>query len=137
VAFIELPDPLTSPELAPTAAMLAATNVAARLGVMGQRLPVLPTQEFADALGNQDFILTDGTGQELVRAKGTAMLGHPLNVTAWLVQDLSAAGVRLKAGDLLSLGTVSPSVPTKAGQTIHQRCEGLPGGTIGATVRFT
>lgn len=136
VAFIECPDPLTSPDLAPTAAMLAAINVAARLGVMGQRLPVIPTQQFADALANQDFILTDETGKELVRAKGTAMLGHPLNVAAWMVQDLNAAGVKLKAGDLLSLGTVSPSVPTKAGQTIHQRCDGLPGGTIGASVRF-
>ena len=136
VAFIELPDLLISTNRPPSATALTAANVGARLGVLGQRVPVTPTQEFVDALGNLNFILTDETGQELVRAKGSVMLGHPLNVVTWLVQDLAASGLKLKAGDLISLGSVATPITPKAGQTLKLRYEGLPGGVFGASVQF-
>ena len=136
VAFIELPDLILATNLSPSGAMLTAVNVGARAGVLGQRVPVTPTQAFVDALANLNFIMTDETGADLVRAKGSVILGHPLNAVTWLAQDLAASGEKLKAGDLISLGSVATPLTPRVGQTIKMRYEGMPGGVFGATVRF-
>ena len=54
-----------------------------------------------------------------------ATLGNPLNVVIWLRDDLKAAGYRLKAGDVISVGSFSPLTPPKAGQTITVTYDGL------------
>jgi 2-keto-4-pentenoate hydratase len=54
-------------------------------------------------------------------------MGHPLNSAMWIAQDLERSGMRLKAGDLLSLGTFLPFQPPKAGTTATVRYLGLPG----------
>ena len=70
--------------------------------------------------------MTDDTGRELARAPGTALLGHPLNVLPWLAEDLSKRGKRLQAGDVVSLGSFSPTrCPAEAGRRYIVRYEGL------------
>jgi 2-keto-4-pentenoate hydratase len=54
-------------------------------------------------------------------------MGHPLNAAMWIAQDLDHAGIRLKAGDLLSLGTFLPLQLPKGGTTATVRYLGLPG----------
>lgn len=136
VAFIELPDALTDPSVTPSGSILVANNVGARLGVIGQRIPLKPTREFVDALANMSLILTDQTGKELVNAKAKVILGHPLNAVIWLAQDLAASGQKLKAGDFISLGSVAPPLIPQPGQAVKLRYEGLPEGPLTASVRF-
>jgi len=53
----------------------------------------------------------------------------------WLVQDLEKSRVKLKPGDLLSLGSFAPPLPPWPGLAVTVRYEGLPGNPA-VTVRF-
>ena len=62
------------------------------------------------------IIATDGSGASLAENTGAATLGNPLNVVVWLVEDLKKGGHELKAGDLISVGSFSPLVPSRRGR---------------------
>lgn len=106
------------------AANLVATNVSARLGVVGR--PIVPeaSEDFVRRLGEMWVVFTDD-GREMVRARGSALLGHPLDVIPWLVSDLAQQGLRLRAGDIVSLGGFAPASPVQPGHTYELRYEGL------------
>ncbi len=135
VAFIELADSFmaTNPPL--DALALTASNVGARSGIMGQRLPLKANAETYNALAEMLVSVRDQNGTDLGQARGNTILSHPLNAVLWLVEDLNKAGKKLKSGDVLSLGSMKV-FPAKAGQTVAVEYRGLPGGTISATVRF-
>jgi 2-keto-4-pentenoate hydratase len=118
------------------AAMLTAANVGARLGVLGQRTPVKANRKFADALAAMRISLSDETGEVLGKAQGLVILDHPLNAVLWLVEELNQAGITLKPGDMLSLGSVMMMTPAPVGKAITVRYEGLPGDPIKVSVRF-
>jgi 2-keto-4-pentenoate hydratase len=126
IPYIELPDTFIQGRL--DAPNLLAMNVAARLGVLGEPIAVEATQDFADRLANMTVTLADDTGRELARAPGRAVLGHPLNVVAHLVEDLAREGRRLAPGDLLSVAGYSPPLPVAAGRLYTLRYEGLVAG---------
>lgn len=134
VAFIELPDGILATNQPIRGPMVAAANVGARLGVVGQRAKVRPTQEFVDALAKMEVVMRD-QDQELGRARGGDILGNPLNAVLWLIRELDASGERLRAGDVISLGSLKAVTP-RAGQTLTVRYEGLPNGPISARVSF-
>jgi 2-keto-4-pentenoate hydratase len=46
-------------------------------------------------------------GAVVRRGQGAAVLGHPLNVVAWLANELQAQGKQLKAGDYITTGVIS------------------------------
>jgi 2-keto-4-pentenoate hydratase len=131
--FIELPDLVTAKEQPITGAVLTAINSGARLGVLGK--PIAPAPEMADALGKMTVVMRDESGKELGKAPGKAILGHPLNAVVWLAQDVAKSGGRLKAGDILSLGSFTRPMPPKPGSTITVVYEGLPGNPS-VSVRF-
>ncbi|MBI3938744.1 MAG: fumarylacetoacetate hydrolase [Betaproteobacteria bacterium] len=135
IPFIELPDLMIAEGEPVNGALIAAINVGARLGVVGRGIDVAPTAEFADALARMRVVVADHSGKDLARGEGAAILGHPLNAAIWLAQDLALADVRLKAGDLLSLGAFTPPLPPTPGTTITVRYEGLPGDPV-VSVRF-
>jgi 2-keto-4-pentenoate hydratase len=131
--FIELPDLVTAKEQPITGAVLTAINSGARLGVLGK--PIAATPEMADALGKMTVIMRDQDGKELGKAPGAAILGHPLNAVVWLAQDVANGGGKLRAGDMLSLGSFSAPMPPKPGMKVTVTYEGLPGNPSVA-VRF-
>lgn len=135
VAFIELPDGILATNRPIDGAQLIAVNVGARLGVTGQRVSVKPTPDFVEAMASMTVTMTDQTGTELGREPGRIILGNPLNAVVWLVGELNAHGEKLKAGDVLSLGSLKAITP-QAGQTITVRYGGLPGGTIKVSCKF-
>ncbi|HEY6167228.1 MAG TPA: hydratase, partial [Verrucomicrobiae bacterium] len=90
VAFIELPDRLVAETEKLDGSLITAVNASAKLGVLGRRTKIEPTQEFLAALEKMTVTATDQNGAELARAKGDALLGHPLNPVLWLVKDLAA-----------------------------------------------
>lgn len=133
IPFIELPDLVVAKgEPLPVGALIAI-NVGARAGVVGKPLPMRP--ELVAALGQMTVVTADGAGQELARAPGKAILGHPLNAIVWLTQALKAEGKALQPGELVSLGSFGAPQPPVAGQAITVRYEGLPGAEP-VSVRF-
>ena len=131
--FIELPDLVTAKDQPLTAAVITSFNVGARLGVLGK--PIAPAPEMVDALGKMTVVMRDQDGKELARVPGAAILGHPLNAVVWLAGDVAKSGGRLRAGDILSLGSFTPPNFQKAGMTITVTYEGLPGNPS-VSVRF-
>jgi 2-keto-4-pentenoate hydratase len=125
--FIELADLGIAEGEPVTAAKIVAINVGARGGVSGEPLAVEATQAFADALRDMRVIMSDETGKELANSPGAAILEHPLNAVLWLVQVLQRNGIRLKAGDVLSLGSFSPLLVPQPGAGYTVRYRGLPG----------
>jgi 2-keto-4-pentenoate hydratase len=114
---------------------LLAINVGARLGVVGEPVPVQPTQDFADRLARMTVTMVDDRGQERARMPGSAVLGHPLNAVAFLIEDLARQGKRLEAGQLLSIAGFSPTLPLEPGRTYTVRYEGLATEPVSVSVK--
>jgi hypothetical protein len=127
IPFLELPDLMMEGKFSGNA--LLAANLGFRGGVLGAEVPVQNTQAFADALANMSVVMSDQGPQakEFGRAKGSDLLGHPLNAAIWLAQALKKDGISLKKGDLLSLGGFLPPVPSQSGMRIQLQYLGLPG----------
>jgi 2-keto-4-pentenoate hydratase len=133
--FIELPDLVVEDPTKITGPSLTYSNVAARLGVLGKPIEVKATPELVNALANMTVRLVDQDGKEIDQSKGDSILGQPLNAVLWLVKDLDGSGIKLKKGDLLSLGSFSRLHPTKPGTSAKAIYEGLPGNPA-VSVRF-
>jgi 2-keto-4-pentenoate hydratase len=126
VPFMELPDLMIDPRVQLTGPGLVAINVGTRLGVLGDPIPMQTTDEFIDALATMTVTLSED-GVELQRGPGSAIMGNPLNSAMWLARDLEQAGVHLRPGDLLSLGSFLPIQQPKPGSRATVRYIGLPG----------
>jgi 2-keto-4-pentenoate hydratase len=131
--FIELPDLILDPRETLNGPNMIAINVGARLGVMGK--PFAASPALIEPLAEMTVLLRDQNGVELGKGAGSAILGHPLNAVIWIAQDLAKSGQKLKAGDLLSLGSFSAPIPPKAGQQVTAIYAGLPGAPS-VSVRF-
>lgn len=117
IPFIELPDLMLKKGEPLNGATITAINVGARLGVLGRPIPVEATPEFARALAEmQVFVSVDD--KLVMKVPGKAILGHPLNAVIWLAEDLARRGQALKAGDLVSLGSLGKPLRPQAGQTL-------------------
>jgi 2-keto-4-pentenoate hydratase len=132
IPFIEMPDLVLSGGM--DGPNLLAINVGARLGVVGEAIPVQVTEEFAARLGTMTVTLANDQ-RELARAPGAALLGHPLNVIPWLAEDLARRGQRMQVGQYISLGGFSPAVPAEAGRTYTVRYEGLLAQPVDVSIR--
>lgn len=125
--FIELADLMLADPKQLTASVLAASNVGARLGVLGELAPIDSSPAGAAALANAEIVLTNGDGTVLSTAPGSAVLGNPLNAVIWVAQELAAEGKALKAGDLVSVGSFSALTPPKPGEIVTVTYKGLQG----------
>ena len=122
--FIELPHPTLAEGEPLDGVTITAMNVGARLGVMGAEIPVADAAAMQAALEDMTVRVTDAEGTEIGSAGGDAVLGHPVNSLLWLVGE----GVALKAGDLVSVGSIGALMPpAKAGGKATVTYEGLPG----------
>jgi len=102
--------------------------------VHDEKFPPLPAI-LADGAGSgtivhgaaiEDWKTRDIAGQEValvcndvVRRKGTAVaaLDHPMVPLTWLANELSRTGIGLKAGQMVSTGTLTGMLRPKAGET--------------------
>ena len=131
IPFIELPDLVVEAPMKLNGASVAAINVGARLGVMGEPIatPSGATERevLLLALRNMSVMVSDGSATPLNVTPGSAILDHPLNAVVWLAQALAQEGLAMKPGELISLGSFSPLMPPKPGQQIRVTYVGLPG----------
>ena len=123
--FIELPDLVFDPQVKLDGPNLLAANVAARLGVLGNPIPLPATAEAVRKLAEMKVELLDETGAVLGGGKGSDVLDNPLNAVLWIAESFRADGKALKNGDLLSLGSFSALLPPKPGITVTVRYSGL------------
>jgi 2-keto-4-pentenoate hydratase len=135
IPFIELPDLIVAEGEKLSAPLIVSLNVGARLGVVGKGVPVQATAEFAESLATMRVVVTDQGGKELASGRGAAILDHPLNAVLWLVQDLEKSRIRLKPGDMLSLGSFTQPQTPRPGLVVTVRYEGLTGNPA-VSVRF-
>lgn len=134
--FIELPDLVFDPQVKLDGPQLLAVNVAARLGVLGDPIPLPGTAESVMKLAEMKVEVVDQTGAVLGGGKGSDVLDNPLNAVLWIAESLQAEGKALKTGDLLSLGSFSALLPPKPGTTVTVRYIGLTSSLIQVTVTF-
>jgi 2-keto-4-pentenoate hydratase len=137
IPLIELPDIIFSKQVKIDGPALAAINVAARYGVVGEPVPIEATAAWIERLKNFKLQILDENAKVLAEGTGSSLLDHPLNVVLWLRDSMLSEGMSLKKGDLLSLGTITKLMPAKAGTTIRAVYIGLdPGGPVEVSVKF-
>lgn len=64
-------------------------------------------------------------GEEVARGSGAAVLGNPVDALAWLASALAAAGLGLRAGDVVMTGASAPPNPVRAGDLVEAAFAGL------------
>jgi 2-oxo-hept-3-ene-1,7-dioate hydratase len=121
--FIELPDLVVKSPSELTGPVITAINVGARLGVLGDPIEAVQTEDFFNALANMTVTVTTQDGEQLSSAPGSVVLDHPLNAIVWLREN----GVIFEKGDLVSVGSIGPLLPPKPGLTATVKYDGLPG----------
>jgi 2-keto-4-pentenoate hydratase len=137
IPFIELPDMVFEKSVKPTGAAIVAINVGARYGIMGAPIILSATPEWQERLRNFTLQILDEKGTPVAEGKGSSLLGDPLSVVVWLKDSLAAQGMKLKKGDLLSLGTITKPMPAKPGTVIKAKYIGLdPKGPVEISVSF-
>ena len=56
-------------------------------------------------------------GELVTTGSGAAVLGHPLNVMAWLADELPRFGLRLRRGDVVTTGVATDVFEAGAGDS--------------------
>ncbi len=69
-------------------------------------------------------------GELAAEGLGAAVLGHPANSAAWLVNKLGEFGVGLDAGDIVISGAITRMLPAAAGDTFTFSLSGQPDLTV-------
>jgi 2-keto-4-pentenoate hydratase len=107
---------------------LIADNACTGFWVHGEEITDLAGLEFAD-----HPVLVRRNGQPAERGSSANVLDNPLNVVAWLANHQAAAGRSLRAGQLLTTGTLIAVNPAERGDEVEADFGAL--GSV--TVRFT
>ncbi len=131
IPFVELADVAVQKPSKLTAYGFMAINTGIRTGILGRPLKVSKSRvrqkRILRQLQAMSVRVIDGKGNLLGYGKGKDNMGHPLQSVLWLVQKLKAQGLELKPNQLVSLGSFSPMMRPKAGQTITVAYLGLTG----------
>jgi 2-oxo-hept-3-ene-1,7-dioate hydratase len=125
--FLELPALVVGADQKLDGPAITSINVGAWRGVMGDLVEIPAGEEGVAMLADFTARLTDAEGREISVAPGRAVLGHPLEAVIWVSDMLERQGKRLKAGDFVSVGSIGPLNPMKAGMSVTLIYEGLPG----------
>ncbi|MCF3933680.1 hypothetical protein L1787_09670 [Acuticoccus sp. M5D2P5] len=130
IPFIELGDLMTPKGVEVKGPLLLAMNAGSRAGVMGEPVPI-------DGMTADDLLAIKGRlsrgGTLLAEADASNLLGHPLEAVLWIVKAANARGMPLKAGDLLSLGSMGRFQMAAPG-LIEAVYDGLGEGPVGVSL---
>lgn len=131
--FLEIPDLIIEKGQAITGPILTAINSGAKLGVRGKsvtadRVTIQQLAEFSVSLNNANGSALQSTGHVLMQ--------HPLNVVLWIVEESRRRGIKLKPGDWLSLGSLTPPFKAQAGKAYQATYTGLGDQVLTVNVQF-
>ncbi|MEM6663237.1 MAG: hypothetical protein AAF666_13780, partial [Pseudomonadota bacterium] len=90
--------------------------------ILGEPMPI---GDIADLSALRGGFSIDGALPEET-ATGAAVLGHPLTALAWLADVAAGLGTPLKAGQIVSLGSLVQILPAQVGQVVEARIDRLP-----------
>jgi len=96
-----------------TGAVIVAINMVATKMVMGPGILMQSNPEFIASLASMETIFQDEMGTIIQKSPGSSLMGNPMNVVLWLIEEFNRKGITLKAGDRLSLGSVGKLFPLK------------------------
>ncbi len=121
--FLEIPDNHYPAPVTPDAGRVAALNVIARSGIMGAEvaLPQTPAGFAALAGLKVDTVISDPNGTREESAVSAKSLGDPVEIVLAARDLLRKEGIALKAGDVISLGTLTPAHSPVAGERFTVR----------------
>ena len=136
VPFIEVADLMVPPGSTVTAPLLVAINAGARWGLVGEEIPVVEPEKIVSALEGMQVELADKSGQVLVEARGSDLMGHPLNAVLFLLGEAERRGWKIEAGDVISVGSFGRFAPVEPGLRVQATYYGLPGGAAKVSASF-
>jgi 2-keto-4-pentenoate hydratase len=137
IPFIELPDLVYAKSVTVDGPALAAIDAGARLGVVGDPIPLAAGEDWEKRLAEFKLDILDAEGKVLATGFGQNLLGHPLDAVLWLRDAVRASGRALVPGDVLSLGTVTKLMPVAPDTAVRARYTGLdPRGPVEVSVKF-
>ena len=96
-----------------TGAVIVAINMVATKMVMGPGILMQSNPEFIESLASMETIFQDEMGTIIQKSPGSSLMGNPMNVVLWLIEEFNRKGIILKEGDRLSLGSVGKLFPLK------------------------
>lgn len=113
--FVELPDIALAEGLKPTGPIMATYGVLPWRGVMGQGVKIA---DLPDPVADLSALTVDlkVNGESVGTGTGEMLLGHPLDVVLWLVQQGS---YDMPAGTIISLGSLGKLTPATPGLNIQ------------------
>ena len=117
--FMELPALQIAEDEPMTGAIIVAINMVATKMVMGPGVLMQSTPEFIQSLATMETIFEDEKGNIIQNSPGSSLMGNPMNVVMWLIEDFNKRGITLKAGDRISLGSVGKLFPLKEGNKTY------------------
>ncbi len=94
--------------------------------VLGARIPFDEVGSLAALRGG---VAIDGKAQEPV-GSGIDVLGHPLTALAWLADNCAGLGMPLRAGQIVSLGSMVKTIYPKPGAQIETQFDQLPPASV-------
>ena len=83
------------------------------------------TKEFLNGLANIKTIFKNKDGTIIQEEMSSNLMGNPINVLKWLINDFNEKGKILKANDRISLGSIGKLYPLKANETYIYTFDGL------------
>jgi len=102
-----------------TGAVIVAINMVATKMVMGPGILMQSDPAFIKSLATMETVFQDEMGTIIQKSPGSSLLGNPMNVVLWLIEEFNNKGITLKAGDRLSLGSVGKLFPLKEGNKTY------------------
>ena len=117
--FMELPALQIAEDEPMTGAVIVAINMVATKMVMGPGVLMQSTPEFIQSLATMETIFEDEKGNIIQNSPGSSLMGNPMNVVMWLIEDFNKRGITLNAGDRISLGSVGKLFPLKEGNKTY------------------
>ena len=117
--FMEIPALQIAEDEPMTGAVIVAINMVATKMVMGPGVLMQSTPEFIQSLATMETIFEDEKGNIIQNSPGSSLMGNPMNVVMWLIEDFNKRGITLNAGDRISLGSVGKLFPLKEGNKTY------------------
>lgn len=104
---------------------LGAPQAAADNAIHGWWIMGEPVSDWRDLDLGSAPVTVRSNGDEITSGTGANVLGHPLNVLAWLADELPRFGGQLRAGDLVTTGVVTDVFEADRGDVITADFAGL------------
>ena len=93
--------------------MMIAANILATKMIMGEGIEIENSEDFLNKIGNIETQLLDQNNNVIQKAYSSNLMGNPINVLMWLIEDFNKRKIILKENDRISLGSVGKLFPLK------------------------